>query len=158
MEPEIVVEYELQGEAGHALSWGSKAMPDLRIDYSGIPLPERGGTANRLLCASALYCFASTLTAALTARGVKSPGIRGRAVSETVKDEYQRIKLSKIRIEVTVSLEEKYLPVLEKCIKIMEKGCFITSSLEKAVAFEYAIRHSAGANESITLEAHRSPG
>ncbi len=142
MEPEIVVEYERQGETVHALNWGSRAMPDLRIDYSGIPLPERGGTANRLLCASALYCFASTLAAALTARGVKNPGIQGRAVSETVKDEYQRVKLSKVKIEVTVSLEEKYLPVLEKCKKIMEKGCFITSSLEKAIAFEYAIRNS----------------
>ena len=146
MEPEIVVEYERQGEAVHALSWGSKAMPDLRIDYSGIPLPERGGTANRLLCASALYCFASTLAAALTARGVKNPGIQGRAVSETIKDEYQRVKLSKVKIEVTVSMEEKYLPVLEKCKKIMEKGCFITSSLEKAIAFEYSICNSLDKN------------
>ncbi len=142
MGPEILVEYERDGEASHCLNWGSKAMPNLRIDYTGIPLPERGGTANRLLCASALYCYASTLAAALTARGVKNLGLRGKATSETIKDEFQRAKIKKIKIEVTVSLEDKYLPVLEKCKKIMEKGCFVTFSLEDGIAVEHAIRNS----------------
>ena len=146
MDPEIVVEYERDGETSHCINWGSKAMPDLRIDYKGIPLPERGGTANRLLCASALYCYASTLAAAMTARGVKNLGIKGKAISETVKDEFQRTKISKIKIEVTVSLEDKYLPVLEKCKKIMEKGCFITSSLENGITVEHSIRNSSDTN------------
>jgi organic hydroperoxide reductase OsmC/OhrA len=142
MNPEVVVEYERDGEASHCLNWGSRAMPDLRIDYTGIPLPERGGTANRLLCASALYCYASTLAAAMTARGVKNLGLRGKATSETVKDEFQRTKINKIKIELTVSLEDKYLPVLEKCKKIMEKGCFVTFSLENGITVEHSIRNS----------------
>jgi organic hydroperoxide reductase OsmC/OhrA len=142
MEQEIVVEYENDGEASHFLNFGSKAMPDLRINYTGIPLPERGGTANRLLCASALYCYASTLAAAMTARGVKNLRLKGKAVSETGKDEFQRTKINKIIIEVTVSLEDKYLPVLEKCKKIMEKGCFLTSSLENGMTVEHSIRNS----------------
>lgn len=142
MEPEIVVEYERDGETRHFLNLGSKAMPDLGIDYTGIPPAERGGTANRLLCASALYCYASTLAAALTARGVKNPGIKGRATSETIKDEFQRTKINKIKIEIAVSLEDKYLPVLEKCKKIMEKGCFVTFSLESGIAVEHLIRNS----------------
>ena len=146
MEPEIAVEYVRNGETAHDLTWGSAAVPNLRIDYAGIPPAERGGTANRLLCASALYCFASTLAAALTARGVKNFGLKGRAVSGTVKDELQRTRVGKIRIEITVSLEDKFLPVLERCKKIMEKGCFITSSLEKAIAIEYSIRNSSEIN------------
>jgi organic hydroperoxide reductase OsmC/OhrA len=146
MDPEIVVEYERDGETSHCLNWGSKAMPDLRIDYTGIPLPERGGTANRLLCASALYCYASTLAAAMTVRGVKNLRLKGKAVSETVKDEFQRTKIGKIKIEVIVSLEDKYLPVLDKCRKIMEKGCFITSSLESGITFEHSIRNSSDTN------------
>jgi organic hydroperoxide reductase OsmC/OhrA len=146
MDSEIVVEYERDGETSHSLNWGSKAIPDLRIDYKGIPLPERGGTANRLLCASALYCYASTLAAALTARGVKNMGLKGKATSETIKDEFQRTKINKIKIEMTVSLEGKYLPVLEKCKKIMERGCFVTFSLESGITVEHSIRNSSDTN------------
>jgi organic hydroperoxide reductase OsmC/OhrA len=143
MTQELFVEYEHDGQTSHYVNWGSKAMPDLHIDYAEIPLPERGGTANRLLCASALYCYASTFAAAMTARGVKNLKLKGKAVSETIKDEFQRNKIGRIKIEVTVSLEEKYLPVLEKCKKIMEKGCFITSSLEDGIRIEHSIRNSA---------------
>jgi uncharacterized OsmC-like protein len=152
MFPEIVVEYERDGETSHCLNWGSKAMPNLRIDYTGIPLPERGGTANRLLCASALYCYASTLAAAMTARGVKNMGLKGKATSETTKDEFQRTKINKIKIEVTVSLEDKYLPVLEKCKKIMEKGCFITFSLESGITVEHSIQNSSNTNLTSNIE------
>jgi uncharacterized OsmC-like protein len=152
MNPEIVVEYEHDGETSHCLNWGSKAMPDLRIDYTGIPLPERGGTANRLLCASALYCYASTLTAAMSARGVKNLRLTGKAVSETFKDEYHRTKIGKIKIEITVSLEDKYLPVLEKCKKIMEKGCFVTSSLESGMTVEHVIQNSSHTNLTSNIE------
>jgi organic hydroperoxide reductase OsmC/OhrA len=146
MEQEIVVSYDHDGGTSHSLKWDSRAMPDLCIDYTGIPLSERGGTANRLLCASALYCYASTLAAALAARGVKNLRLKGKAVSENVKDEFQRTKIGKIKIEVTVSIEDKYLPVLEKCKKIMEKGCFITSSLENGMTVEHSIRNSSATN------------
>jgi uncharacterized OsmC-like protein len=152
MDPEIVVEYERDGETSHCLNWGSKAMPNLRIDYTGIPLPERGGTANRLLCASALYCYASTLAAAMTARGVKNLGVKGKATSETIKDEFQRTKINKIKIEVTVSLEDKYLPVLDKCKKIMERGCFVTFSLESGITVEHSIRNSSNPNLTSPTE------
>jgi hypothetical protein len=78
----------------------------------------------------------------MTARGVKNLRLKGKAVSETGKDEFQRTKINKIIIEVTVSLEDKYLPVLEKCKKIMEKGCFLTSSLENGMTVEHSIRNS----------------
>jgi uncharacterized OsmC-like protein len=146
MDPEIVVEYERDGETSHSLNWNSKAMPNLRIDYTGIPLPERGGTANRLLCAAALYCYASTLAAALTARGVKNIGLKGTATSETIKDSSQRTKISRIKIEMTVSLDDKYLPVLEKCKKIMERGCFVTFSLESGITVEHSIQNSSNTN------------
>jgi uncharacterized OsmC-like protein len=152
MDPEIVVEYEHDGANSHLLNWGAKAMPNLRIDYTGIPLPERGGTANRLLCASALYCYASTLAAAMTSRGVKSLGLKGKATSEITKDEYQRTKINKIKIEITVSLEDKYLPVLEKCKRIMEKGCFVTSSLESGITVEHVIQNSSHSNWKSNAE------
>lgn len=148
----ITVEYTRQGEDAHFLAFGSKAFSDIKIDYAGMPLSQRGGTANRFLCASALYCYASTLAAAMTARGVKNMGLKGKATSETTKDEFQRTKINKIKIEVTVSLEDKYLPVLEKCKKIMEKGCFITFSLESGITVEHSIQNSSNTNLTSNIE------
>jgi len=135
----ITVEYTRQGEDAHFLAFGSKAFSDIKIDYAGMPLSQRGGTANRLLLASALFCYASTFAAAMAARGAKIQSLSGKAKSETGKDEWQRPKIDKIRIEIGVQLEEKYLPVLEKCQKIMEKGCFITLSLIGGIQIEHSI-------------------
>jgi len=135
----ITVEYARQGEDAHFIAFGSKAFSDIRIDYTGMPLSHRGGTANRFLCASALYCYASTLAAALIARGAKIQSLTGRATSETGRDDIQRIKVNKIQIDIFVDIEDKFLPVLEKCKKIMEKGCLVTSSLASGIQVEHSI-------------------
>lgn len=135
----ITVEYTRQGEDAHFLAFGSKAFSDIKIDYAGMPLSQRGGTANRFLCASALYCYASTLAAALIARGAKIQSLTGRATSETGKDDIQRIKVNKIQIDIFVDIEDKFLPVLEKCKKIMEKGCLVTYSLASGIQVEHSI-------------------
>jgi hypothetical protein len=88
----------------------------------------------------------------MSARGVKNLRLTGKAVSETFKDEFQRTKIGKIKIEITVSLEDKYLPVLEKCKKIMEKGCFVTSSLESGMTVEHVIQNSSHTNLTSNIE------
>ena len=140
----IMVEYHRQGQDGHFLALGSPALPDMHIDYTGIPQDQRAGTANRLLCASALYCFASTLGSALIARGATIKSLSGRAVSQKEKDDYYRTKVSRIRIEIDVNVEEKDLPILEKCQKIMERGCLITYSLDGGIEIEHSIKRAEG--------------
>jgi uncharacterized OsmC-like protein len=139
-EKEIMVTYQREGEDGHRLTLGTPAIPEIRIDYTGIPKDARAGTAQRLLCASALYCFASTLGSALAARGATIKSLTGRAVSEKDKDEYYRTKVSNVQIEVEVDVNDGDLPTLEKCEKIMENGCLITYSLNQGIEVEHTIK------------------
>jgi uncharacterized OsmC-like protein len=141
-EKEIIVTYKREGDDRHCLCLGTSAVPDIRIDYTGIPRDARAGTAQRLLAASALYCFASTLGSALAARGATIKSLTGRAVSEKDKDEYYRTKVSNIRIEVEVDVNDGDLPTLEKCEKIMENGCLITYSLTQGIEVEHAIKRT----------------
>ena len=141
-EEEVVVEYRRDGDDKHILSLNSKAVPEIRIDYTGIPKDARAGTAQRLLAASALYCFASTLGAALAARNATIRSLTGRAVSEKDKDEYYRTKVSNIQIEVEVDVNDGDLPTLEKCEKIMENGCLITYSLNQGIEVEHTIKRA----------------
>ncbi len=136
---EITVEYVREGEDLHRLITGSGALPEIRIDYSNIPPDERGGNAVRLLCASNLYCFAGTLASALTARGADVKSMAGKATALKEKDEIRRTRITEITISIDVELDDKDMPVFEKCKKIMQRGCLITYSLEDAIEIEYEI-------------------
>jgi len=141
-EKEILVKYERQGDDRHSLFMGSEALPNISIDYTGISPDQRGGTASRLLCASALYCFASTLGSALTARGAKIKSLSGRAFAEQDRDDYFRTKVARMRIEIDVHVDDADLPVLEKCRAIMERGCLVTYSIGEGIEVEHIIRRS----------------
>jgi uncharacterized OsmC-like protein len=141
-EKEITVEYRREGDDQHILALGSKAIPDIKIDYARIPKDERAGTAQRLLTASALYCFASTLGSALSARSVTIKSLTGRASSEKEKDDYYRTKVSRIQIDIEVDLPESDLPTLEKCAKFVENGCLITYSIGQGIEVEHTIKRA----------------
>ena len=55
------------------------------------------------------------------------------------KDEIRRTKVTEIAISIDVGLDDKDMPVFEKCKKIMQRGCLITYSLEDAIEIEYEI-------------------
>jgi len=139
-EKEVTVEYRREGDDRHILALGSKAIPEIKIDYTGIPKDERAGTSQRLLAASALYCFASTLGAALSARNVTIKSLTGRASSEKEKDDYYRTKVSRIQIDIQVDVNDSDLPTLEKCEKFVENGCLITYSIGQGIEVEHTIQ------------------
>jgi len=143
-EKAFIVEYKREGDDHHYLTFGSKALPDISIDYTGMTQEQRAGTARKLLSAAALYCFASTLGSSLRARGVNIKSLWGRASAETGQDDYKRTKVAKIRIEVDVDLDDADLPVLEKCSTIAERGCLVTYSLEEGIEVEKEIRRVQG--------------
>jgi len=142
MEDTIKVQYRRESDDVHVLSPGSPALPEIRIDYAGIPEDQRAGTATRLLCAAALYCQAATLGAALTSRKAKVKTLTGEAVPERGRDERGRSKVSKITIKMQVEVGAADQAVLNKCRLIMRSGCLITNSLSDGIATEYTIEQT----------------
>lgn len=134
-----MVSYNRISDSEHLLDLESLALPDIRIDYRNIPEAEKGGTAVKLLGAACLYCFAATLGSALTARGAEISSMIGQVVVIKGKDEIRRTKIIEIDILIEVEIDDKYESVLEKCKKIMEKGCLLTYTLEDAIEIEYQI-------------------
>ncbi|MBM3128855.1 MAG: OsmC family peroxiredoxin [Chloroflexi bacterium] len=136
----IAVEYRREGDDKHFLTMDSSALPDLEIDYTGIPDDQRSGTAARLLCASSLYCFAATLGSALKSRGAKIKSLTGRAIAEKGRDFHARTKITMITIQIKVEVEEKDQPILEKCRLLMQNGCLVTYSIDEGIHIEYEIQ------------------
>jgi len=136
---EITVEYKRAGKDAHQLLMKSDAVPDIRIDWAGIPTDQRAGTSVKLLCASALYCFASTLGSALTARKANVKSLTGRATARKDKDESFRARVTEISMEISVEIDDEDLPALKKCESIMKRGCLVTYSLDKAIQIKHKI-------------------
>lgn len=135
----LEVNYRRESDDVHVLELNCAALPELRIDYTGIPVEERGGTAARLLAAAALYCFSSTLGSALKARGAHVESLTGSAVAIKGRDDYYRTKLTDIKLSVDVCLPPAEAPILDKCEQIAERGCFITYSLTEGIEVEHRI-------------------
>ena len=135
----IEVGYERLNDDEHVIQLDSESLTDIQVDYTGIPQEERGGTAAKLLGASCLYCFASTLGTALTTRGAEVKSMKGRVSLEKGKDEIRRTKVTEMTITVDVEIDDKDEETLEKCKKIMNRGCLITYTVEESIDVEYEI-------------------
>lgn len=133
------IKYEKQGDVQRfMLDLPNQA--DVVLDFAGVPEDARGGTAKKMLAASAMSCYCGTLSSALTARGAPFTRISGSAHVETGLDAQSRARVQKIVLDVEVELDEDYEDVFERCIKIMKQGCLVTASLEAAFPVEYNVK------------------
>jgi len=138
----LVVEYKRESDEVHCLTIDSKALPAIRIDYSGLPPAERGGTASQLLCASAAFCVAATFATALAGRGATINSMTARGVLEQDRDESRRLKVARIRVEVEVDVEPKDIETFEKCRRIMRHGCLVGYSLQQGIEVQEVFRRA----------------
>lgn len=136
----LSLSYEREGDDHHIVRFNSEAIPDIKIDYTGIPLEERGGTSVQLLGASCLYCFAATFGSAMKARKADILSLKGQIELTKGKDEVRRTKVTEIEITLDVEIDDKDEATFEKCKKIMERGCLITYTLEESIEIDYNIR------------------
>lgn len=112
----------------------------LVLDFTGIPAEERGGTAKKLLAASAMSCFCAALGGALTARGAGLGAIRGTASAQTGPDASGRVRVLALRLDIEVEIPEDDEAILERCLKLLKTGCLVTASLEPGISVEHHVR------------------
>lgn len=122
------------------LDMESKALGKIHIDSALLAPDERAGTAKKLLMASALYCYCAALDKALESRKAEYRSIQASASLETGNDATGRAKVTGIRLDVTVHMDQEYEFIFERVEKIMKQGCLITASLEPAIPISYNLQ------------------
>lgn len=110
------------------------------IDFTGLPLEQRGGPAKTFLAASAMCCYCSALGSAIVARKGSYESIGGTATVVVGPDDLGRDRVRQITLDVEVKLPEAYKDILERCLKIMENGCLVTASLEPCIKMIYNVK------------------
>jgi hypothetical protein len=141
-----VVEYRKEGNDKHIFSSDLATFPGFTLDFTGVAEANRGGVASRLLSFAALYCFCNTFSQELTSRGAVIKSLTGRANPTKSRDDYGRTRIKRIFIDVEVDLDDKYLPILQECRKVMEQGSLITYSLNEGIEVDHVIRKSGDTN------------
>jgi organic hydroperoxide reductase OsmC/OhrA len=138
---DVTFEYSSQTPDVYLMKTNAPFLPDIRIDYTDVPVKKRKGAATQLLCSSLLYCFAGFLGSNLHARKAQVNSIAGRAYVYQDRDENSRMCVSKCRLEVDVDMEgDEDGEILDQCREIMNRGCLLSHSVEQGVAMEYDIR------------------
>lgn len=118
------------------IDYQSSIMATHELDYARLPKEEGGGQMRRLLCASAVGCYAASVAAALKGRGATVHACRGTG-SVHATDDGRPIGRIDIRIEVVI--DEGDEPVLARVRKILAGGCLVTHALEPAIDMTYEI-------------------
>ena len=122
------------------LDMQSAAFGSICIDSNKLAPEERAGTAKKLLAASALYCYCAALDKALDSRKAVYQRIEAKSTLETGNDELGRARVTGIRLDVTVYMDEEYEFIFERVEKIMKQGCLVTASLDAAFPVTYNLQ------------------
>ncbi|WP_455552185.1 OsmC family protein [Desulfovibrio sp.] len=126
------------------LDMESGALGCVHIDSEKLSADERAGTAKKLLAASALYCYCAALDKALDARHAQYDKIEGKATLETGTDDKGRGRVTSIRLDVKVCMDQEYEFIFDRVEKIMKQGCLVTGSLEPAIKMVYNLELDCG--------------
>lgn len=126
------VVYQCQEDGPATLEFDDALLSDQILDYDSVPETARSGQMRKLLCASALGCFAGSARAALQARGATIGSLRGTAQATTGQgDGGSRVTAIDIRVEVQLGDADD--EAFAKVEKILRKGCLITRSLTPGI-------------------------
>lgn len=134
----IRIKYHREGDI-HTIETGNPAIGTIRIDQTGVPEEQRGGTAKQLLCASALFCYCAALDSALISRGALYSAIDAVATLETGTNDKGLGRILSIDLKTEVTLSEDEASVFERCQKILRQGCLVTSSLRDGIETSYSV-------------------
>ena len=130
------VVYKREGDV-HSFQTGVAGLENLTIDYTEVPSEERTGLAKQLLACSLLSCYGAMLATALEVRGADVTSIIGKATPEFGKSSTGQARVTKMKLEFTVHLDEDDAPIFDRCAKIMKKGCLLTGSVHDGIEMSY---------------------
>lgn len=133
---QLTVSYHRDGDT-HTIVTGGAALPQIVIDNSNVPADQRGGTAKQLLGAAALFCYASSLVAAMDTRALKYQHLDLSATLDVDANEKGQSRVQKITINANVSIDEEDLDLFDRVARVMKNGCLITGSLHDGIEMEY---------------------
>lgn len=135
---QLTVAYHRDGDV-HTIDTGGAALKQIVVDNTNIPADKRSGTAKQLLCASALYCYASALNAAMEARGLNYTSLDLNAVMDVDANEKGQSRVLKITITANVGIDEEDLDLFDRVARVMKNGCLVTGSLHDGIEMVYQL-------------------
>ena len=135
-----VIKFEVIDDLKFKISYDSHLLTDHVLDYSAVQEDKRKGQPLRLLCASALSCYAGSLYLELRVRGARVKKLEGRAEPVMSIGSDGLNNLDAINISVEVDLPDEDLWILAETEKLLNKdGCPIARHLSHPIKVQGSI-------------------
>jgi organic hydroperoxide reductase OsmC/OhrA len=134
---DIVVDVELIGEEQLRIGYNSPLLADHILNYPSVPQEARSGQMRRLLCASAVGCFAGSVYFMLRGRGVEVQAMRSTGAIKQSEESDNPVGAIHIRVEVKI--DEADVATLERVRELLEDGCLVTRPLSSAMPVTHEI-------------------
>ncbi|MCU0821371.1 MAG: OsmC family protein [Spirochaetes bacterium] len=134
MDQKLLVRFEVVDDFKFKISYGSPLLADHVIDYSSVSEDKRKGQPLRLLCASALSCYAGSLYLELFSRGAAVRKLEGTAspVMSVGVDGLNNLEAIDINVEIDLPDEDTWkLAEAEKLLN--GAGCPVARHLSHPV-------------------------
>ncbi|MCB1649107.1 MAG: OsmC family protein [Pseudomonadales bacterium] len=121
------------------------------------PAPLGGGegpSPSAMLAASVANCLSASLLYAL-ARKKDDPGEMSAEVTGTVERVGRFLRVTRVRVALTLGVDKAALPSLENAVKVFEDYCTVTQSVRAGVAVDVEIRDNTGAIVHTSIDEAR---
>ncbi len=93
---------------------------------------ETGPDPSRLLATSSLNCLMASLLFCLKKKRVDIDSLEGK-VTGTIERVDDRLRVTKLDVEITPDIDEEDEKKLEKCKEIFEDYCVVTQSIRNGI-------------------------
>jgi hypothetical protein len=132
---DIAVNVDLVGEQKLQIRYNSPLLADHVLDYPTVPQEARSGQMRRLLCASAVGCFAGSVYFMLVGRGATVHAMHSTGRIHQREDS----PIGAIHIRVEIGIDDADVPVLDRVRELLEDRCLVTRPLKSALPVTHEI-------------------
>lgn len=140
-----VIKFELTGEMKFSLNYDSEVLGDHVLDFNGLPEEKRKGQPLRMLCASALSCYAGSIYLEMAERGALVRRLRGFAHPVLSAEEDGSNRLDAIKIKVEVDVPDEHRQTLNSVIEFLNNGgCPITRHFSHPIDIRGEVKRVSG--------------
>ncbi len=129
-----VIRFKLVDDFKFKISYDSQILKDHILDFSSVPEEKRKGQPLRMLCASALSCYAGSLYLELFAKGARVKKLEGSASPVMSAGAGGLNNLDAIDISVEVDLPDEDAWMIAEAERFLNgEGCPIARHLSHPV-------------------------
>jgi uncharacterized OsmC-like protein len=121
------------------VDYGDVAGTKLLMDEPSPIGDDQGPSAGRVLASAVANCLMASLGFCMSKRGADDVPMEAEATVTVDRNEKNRLRIVGIKVKIHVDKKEEHAVAFEKCSRVFEEFCIVTSSVKEGIQVETEI-------------------